>query len=191
MKVIIKCAVALFMLTDCASKKEPVNNSDFEEAHTLADLQGIYRNKGDAGNVDHDIYLSKIIWPGEEVLDHAYIDLIHVKILNSAKLMITARNGGTTIKEGQFILGKDFSFEKGRILLNREGGVAGFKTGEPLVGFYSGKVMLGLDKKGQGKFRSSSSAVGMAYLIVPVAVKAMEDVRFERIEKDSYNQLKQ
>lgn len=174
--------VALLLVMACVSKKGPVNNSDFELTNTLGDLQGIYHNKGDTGNSDYDIYLSKIIWPTDESLNHEQIDLIEVEALNNNSVMVTAESNGKMINKAQFYLGKDFSFEKGRILLNREGGVAGFKTGEPLVGFYSGKVMLGLDKKGQGKFRSSSSAVGMAYLIVPVAVKAMEDVRFERIE---------
>lgn len=190
MKIKIICVVAVLLLTGCVTKKGPINNSDFELTNTLDDLQGIYRNKGDTGNSDYDIYLSKIIWPSDASLNHEQIDLLQVEAINKISLMVTAIGDGKTVYKAQFYQGKDFSFENGRIILNHEGGVAGFKTGEPLLGLYSGKVILGLDKKDQGKFRSSSRVIGMAYLIVPVAVKAMEDVRFERIKNDSINQLK-
>lgn len=188
MKVNFIGVVALLIVMACVSKKGPVNNSEFAADHTLTDLQGIYRNKGDAGTSDYNIYLSKLIWPSDEVLDHEHIDYVEVLLHNNNMITLMASREGKLVKEGQFFMGKDFSFEKGRIVLNREGGVTGLKTGEPLLGLYSGKVTLGLDKKGHGKFRSSSKAIGMVYLIIPVAVKTLEDVRFERIELDSFNQ---
>lgn len=187
MKVKILYIAVVFIITGCVTKRGPINNSDFESTITLADLQGIYRNKGDTGDTGYDIYLSKIIWPSDEELNHEHIDFVNVKILNDSTITVIALSGGKAVKMGQFLLEKDFSFKNGKITLNREGGVAGFKTGEPLLGLYHGNATLGLDNKRQGKFRSSSGAVGMAYLVVPMAMKVQQDVRFERIEQNFNN----
>ena len=184
MRVKILCLITVLIVTACVTKRGPINNSDFESTLTLTNLQGTYRNKGDTGSTGYNIYLSKIIWPSDDELNHERVDLIKIKPINDSTLVATALGEGITLKEGQFLLGKDFSFKNGRITINREGGVAGFKTGEPILGLYHGAITLGLDKEGQGKFRSSSGAVGMAYLVVPLAMKAQQDVRFERIEQN-------
>ena len=182
MKHNILFILAIFIITGCVAKSGPKNNAEFESALKLSDLQGTYSNKGDAGDIDYDIYLSRIIWPNDNEIDHGNIDFVKVMQLNNSTIIVTALSDGKAEKEGQFLLGKDFSFENGRITINREGGVAGFKIGEPMLGLYYGNVTLGLDKKGHGKFRSSGAAVGMVYMVVPLAMEVQEDVRFERIE---------
>lgn len=79
--------------------------------------------------------------------------------------------------------GQDFKIQDGVIALSSETGIAGFKTGEPLLGFYGGSSKFGLDTEGHGKFQSSGAAAGLAFMVFPVAVSYARDVRFRRIQK--------
>ncbi len=165
----------------CCVSSGPINNAEFDSGGNLSDLQGVYRNKGDAGEGTLPIYLSRVIWADDKELVHENIDTIEVLESENNVLIVKAMSEKKLLKEEQFQLGKDFLFENGSITIDREGGVAGFKGGEPMLGLYYGSTSLGLDQKGHGKLRSSGAAVGMVYLFLPLALGAQDDVRFERI----------
>ncbi len=172
--------LSVLMVVACVSSA-PISNAEFDTIKSLSDLQGLYRNKGDTGESIPAIYLSRVIWPDDKELNHESIYAVEVLKSGSTQLFVKALSSQAVEKEDRFLLGKDFSLEDGRITIKREGGVAGFKSGEPMLGLYYGSVTLGLDKKGHGKYRSSGSAIGMVFLIVPMAISGQNDVRFERI----------
>jgi len=168
------------ILTGCVSSS-PVNNEEFKSIRGIEDLQGAYRNNGDSGKGGPTIYLSRIIWPADESLKHEDVDIVEIQKLDDKKIEITALQNEIVKRNGIFEAGKEFNIENGRITINREGGVAGFKSGEPMLGLYYGNVTLGLDKAGHGKYRSSGAAAGMVFMVIPMAMSAQDDVRFERV----------
>lgn len=104
MKLKILFIFFIFITTGCVTKSGPLNNADFESELTLSDLQGIYRNKGDAGDIGYDIYFSRIIWPNDTEIAHEKIDRVKVRQLNNSTIIVTALSDGKTAKEGQFLL---------------------------------------------------------------------------------------
>lgn len=181
MNKLIILILIILISTGCVSSG-PLNNVEFESSVTLSDLGGVYKNLGDSGENTYDIYLSKIIWPNDTDLDHPQIKAIKVEILDDNTLTVKALGQNGALKEGRYTQGQDFKFENGKITINRESGVAGFKSGEPMLGLYKGNVTLGIDKKGHGKSRSSAKAIGMVYMVIPLAMSSIDDVRFERLQ---------
>jgi len=175
--VILLLALAL---SACASAPPP-NHPPFRATTTLVQLEGVYENKGDGGT-DHapTLYLSSILWPDDDSLDHHQIERIAVDKQSENTLQIRALRSGEIVRKKELIEGQDFKIEDGVIVLSSEAGIAGLKTGEPLLGFYGGSSKLGLDVEGHGKFHSSGTAAGLAFLVFPVAASYARDVRFRR-----------
>lgn len=177
----ILLTILLFVLCACISTA-PSGNLAFSTIESARDLTGTYINKGITGEGYPSIYLSKIIWPADETLNHEKIETISVVESTPGVLEVKASAGRNTLKTGRFTENKDFEIQNGKIVLESEFGVAGFKVGEPLVGPYGGRRELGLDSSGDGKYRSSFSAAGLAYLVFPIAVGGSDEVRFERLK---------
>ncbi len=170
----------VYVLTACASSG-PNNAEEFGHIRSVEDLQGAYRNKGDSGKSGPIIYLSKIIWPADKSLKHEDIDTIKIRKLDDRKVEVKALQKGVIERNGVFEAGKDFIIDNGRITINREGGVAGLKSGEPMLGLYYENITLGLDEEGHGKYRSTGTAAGMVFMVVPMAISAQDNIRFERV----------
>lgn len=175
----------LFILTSCVN----MTSTEFNETLTLDDLQGVYCNYGDRNSIYTGDYLSRIIWPGDNILDHDNIDNIKVSKSGNKTLVVEARWGNTTLKSGKFVEDKDFSIKNGRIKLKARRVAASSRAssgGGASVGIEARE--LGLDKEGHGRLESGGIAVGavsdiellpIPFLVLPVVGK--EDVRFKRL----------
>ena len=170
------------MISGCISSG-PANNVGFSQIEGIEDLEGIYRNLGEASPGSGPFYLSKIIWPKDEELDHKNIENIEVRKITSEALTVKAITNGAVKKETIYVKGKDFKISGGRISLNVGGGIAGLKGGEPLVGPYYESAELGLDSSGHGKYRQNFATAGLVYLFLPIAIGGNEDVRFVRFKE--------
>jgi len=176
-------ALALALtLTGCWAR--PVNDVGFGEVTRLSDLEGVYRNVGErAPGFKYPVYyLSALIWPGDEALDHAAIDVVEVRQAGEKTLHVSGvRADGTPIQEGVFVEGRDFTMRDGRIVLVHRPGIAGFHDGDPVLGLYVEGKQLGVDKRGAGKYRERVAVAGLVFAFLPVAVLVTEDIRFEKI----------
>lgn len=156
----------------------PVNNTDFGRIEKIEQLEGVYKNSGEAPT---PFFLSRIIWPNEKELIHALIDTVEVRKVGSKTLMIRAIGEGVVKIESTFIKGIDFEIEDGRIRLNQHIGVFGFQKGDPFLGPYYESSVLGLDTTGQGKFRHRIGMIGLL-VIFPIAMGGDEEIRFVKIK---------
>lgn len=175
--------IFLLVLSACVST-EPLNNAPFSAIAKIEQLEGVYKNLGDGGSEKNtSLYLTSILWADEKLLDHQLIERIEVKKQMENTLVVNALQGNKIIRTKIFRAGQDFKIQNGVIVLSSEAGIAGFKSGEPMLGVYAGGSKIGLDEKGHGKFHSSGTAAGLAFMFLPIAVSGSQDVRFYRIEK--------
>jgi len=170
------------ILLGCATSSTPPNNSDFAPITTLKDLEGVYSNAGTRdASVRYPIFLSSIIWPKVKGINHDKITTIEVRATDSHTLSVKAIRQDGIEREDTFVEGTDFILNSGRIRLKFHNGIAGFKGDEPMIGVYNEEVEVGVDLKGDGKYRSKGNAVGLVYSFLPIALSSREDVRFIKI----------
>jgi len=154
----------------------PINNSDFGQITSIRDIEGRYQNLGEGSPSSIPIYLSHIVWPNDKVIDHKSIDAIDVKVVNPDRLLVTAFSGDVMIKQKEFVEGVDFKLQSGRLQLG--GKMRG--VNDNVAGVGHEKSEIGLDQRGQGKYRDSAVFGGIA-LLIPIMVGGHSDVRFPKI----------
>lgn len=170
------------LLGSCVSSA-PLNNLPFSTVTSIEQFLGKYKNKGEGGNDSAQaIYLSKILWPNDSSFDHQLIEVIEVKRHSQETLLVNGLANNQILKTKLFTYNKDFKIVDGVINLKNEAGVAGFKSGEPMLGIYTQSSKIGLDEKGHGKFQSHGAATGLAFMFLPIAISDSSNVRFNRIE---------
>lgn len=171
----------------CSISTGPVNNSDFGRVQRIEQFEGTYQNAGDGGTLYGEspgpFFLSRVIWPNDNELEHYAIDLIEVRKGNDNALVVKAITGGIVVKESTFIEGKDFVLKEGRIRLTRHFGMMGSQKGDPMVGPYYLSKELGIDSSGEGKYRKTLRAAVLGFMVIPMAFGGDEDIRFVRIKK--------
>lgn len=179
MKKIISLICIALMLDGCLISR-PGNNVGFDNVEKIKQLEGIYSNLGEGGKGSAPIYLSRLIWPNTDI-DHKSVVSIEVRAISGTMLVVKAngKNGG--MHESTFAEGKDFELHSGRIRLKNKLAIAGFKSGEPMVGPYYENAELGIDQRGSGKYRMQGAVAGLVYLFLPLALGVNEEVRFEKI----------
>lgn len=161
----------------------PTDNVDFSKIETIKELEGVYQNLGEREQGAPPTYLSEVIWPKSGGIAHAAITTIEVRLMSPSILMVRASSINGVEKEDTFVEGKDFEIHSGRIRLNQSFRIAGFRSGDPLVGpFYEG-AELGLDRKAHGKLSTQGGFVGLVYMHIPLALGTKQEVRFVRIDK--------
>lgn len=175
--------MAILLTAGCSSNgTPPALRTEFDFDAVPVALAGDYVNRGE-GNPDlRAVYLTSVLWP-KEPLDHAAIEIVRVAAAGDT-LRVRGLGGGEIRRESIFVRGRDFELEQGRIRLKHELGLAGFH-GEPVVGPYLHRMEVGLDTEGQGKLRERTAVAGLAFLVWPVAVNTVEEIRFSRIEPES------
>ena len=180
--------LATFLL-GCFAQKPP-RNVGFARLSTIRDLQGSYENLGEGAKDNRGVrYLSAVIWPdtngtgvGRSDIHHASIVTIVVEAVGDTALFVRALRSDGVEKEETFVRGRDFQFQSGRLLLRR-GVNSSIGPDSPILGASHTSVELGLDEKGQGKYKMTESAAGLAYLFIPVAGRQTWEVRFVRKDK--------
>lgn len=182
MRTNVISALLFLLLTSCVSTA-PDRNVAFDTITALSQLEGTYLNKGDGGTqLTIPVYLSIILWPEDTDLDHESIQTIVVTRESGDVLRASAVSQDTVLKSTLFTQGKDFTIKNGEITLSSDIGIAGFKSGEPMLGLYMGGSKIGIDKNGDGKYHSSGAAAGLVYLFLPMAISGSSDIRFRRIK---------
>jgi hypothetical protein len=157
----------------------PNDNINFDSNQDINKLAGIYSNKGEGSDLTGVPYLSEIIWNNNEQIDHDQISTIEVKVIDSQKVLVNAYKGNIIFKTETFIKGKDFELKDGKLRITREAGM--YKNGSIIVGPYYENIELGIDKRGDGKYRQSYTVGGLAFLVIPVAAGGRDDFRYKRL----------
>ncbi len=179
--------IAAILLSGCYFTSGPPANAEFDPIEQLNDLDGVYQNLGEGGPdtattyLTDTIYLSEIIWPDAVVGDHLQIERIEVRTIDAGSVAVTAFGwDGVVKKQENFVEGVDFTLNDGKIQMGRDvSGILSAKVGA--VAVFSEGVELGIDKTSHGKYRGKGSYVGTAFVAIPVAGGARDDVRFERL----------
>lgn len=161
----------------------PTDNVGFGKIETIKELEGVYQNLGEREQGAPPIYLSQVIWPKTGGIAHAAIATIEVRSMSPSTLMVRASSKDGVEKEDTFVEGKDFEIHSGRIRLKQSFRIAGFRSGDPIVGPLYERAELGLDRTAHGKFRTQGGFVGLVYMLIPLAIGGNEEVRFVRIDK--------
>jgi hypothetical protein len=157
----------------------PPHNLPFRPIGGLRDLEGTYRNLGEAGKSEGTVYLSSMIW-GNMIISHPSIEAIEVRSAGDSALVVRALAGGKIARETTLARGKDFKVRSGRLSLRRGFGFP-MEPGTPGLFVTHGTVEIGLDQEGHGKYRNRGELLGLIYLVVPVLGHASHEVRFRRI----------
>lgn len=179
MKKIFLLICIAFMLGGCVFISKPDNNVDFERVEKIKQLEGTYLNLGVGGKGSNSTYLSRLIWPNSDI-DHKSVLTIDVRTTDNV-LVVKATGKDGILRESKFVEGKDFELDSGRIRLKWKLGIAGFASGEPMLGPYYEHAELGIDKRGSGKYQSGGGVAGLVYLFLPVAIVGNDEVRFEKV----------
>jgi len=171
--------VAAALLSGCFTTG-PVDNLPFGEIDQLSDIDGVYENSGESGLAP--LWLSQLIWPDAEDLNHDGIERIEVRAMDDVTVAVTATatNAAIVIHE-TFVEGEDFDFSNGAIQLHRRVEGAPLDPESPVLGIGYETVTLGLDQAGDGKYRSEGVFAGTLFVIIPVAIGGSDDVRFRRV----------
>lgn len=173
---------AALLCSGCVVSSSPDDVPAPASTPTLGNFAGCYQNmiRTSANGPRH--YLSMTIWP-TQTIDHGGIEAIRVTSPSSDTLKVSAFANHQVVKEQSFVLGVDFVFRNGQILLPEklEGSGAG-EPGNVFIGAMHTSRLIGLDQQGQGYLQESTSFAGTAFLVIPVAGQVSEAFRFATSE---------
>ncbi len=180
--------ILMLFVSGCSYYTGPAEKVQTIENIRIEDLTGLYINAGDPSG-----YLSQFIW-GEDRLhanvirsdiEHHQITMIQV-LATGNNVDIEAVYNGCVAHHNTYIQGKDFEINNGKILLHTENHLLSRGGDDPLLGPSSQKVFLMLDINGNGIYRDESFAAGLVYLIIPVAVSNLSEIRFKKSDNDMH-----
>lgn len=186
LKLFISTALTL-LLTGCIiGNSAPRENFEFLQTTDLQQFTGVYKNAGDPSG-----YLSKLIWKGSHIFDtygknvpHQEIELIGVSSFDNA-LAVNAIKGGCVVHSQTYVLDRDFTVRNGKIVLKYESNFLSRGSGDVLVGPSFEKIELGLDVKGNGKYKSQTYFAGLVFLFLPIAGGGTEELKFEKLSRST------
>lgn len=171
----------------CVFSSAPPDDTDFAAVGDLHQLDGRYRNRGEGAPGAAPVFLSAILLPAAPSLDHAGIEVVELRATDATTLAVRAVGAADAlVAERRLVAGRDFALTDGRLRLRHRAALLGYSPSaetpdDPLVGPRSETVELGLDLRGQGKYRRRFTGAGLVYLIVPVFLRDVTDVRFARL----------
>lgn len=169
------------LLNGCIFRSAPPENVGFQPVENLKEFEGIFQNLGERNPKDQPVYLSYLIWKSRDV-PHSAITTIEVKVPDADTLIVRAFRDDQIEKEDTLIRERDFKIRDGRILLNRQWALLNYGADDPTVGPRYEIYEIGLDAKGDGKYRSHAAFAGLVFLLIPVAFSDTDEVRFVRLE---------
>lgn len=176
--------LAVTTLGACVVSKPP-QNVGFGRATTLHDFEGAYTNLGEVKKGDPAIALSSIIWPNDKAMKHGNIPTIDVRAEGDTGLVVRAiGTDGDAVKTSTFTRGVQFDLHEGRLRLKRKSqGVAPDAEGGVFLGVGTETVELGIDARGDVKYKSTISAAGVVFLVVPIVAGGITEIRFRRLQE--------
>jgi hypothetical protein len=180
--------VMTLAVAGCAFHSAPGENHDFARLDGTAALDGVYLNAGDP-----EAYLSKLLWGEKRVealgsgrlIPHEEIALMAVTSFDGS-IRVSAVAGGCVVHEREYVEGQDFRLSDGRILLHKETALLYRGPGDMLLGPSWLEEEIGLDLRGDGKYRRRSWGGGLLMLFIPVAGSDTSDIRFERVADQAF-----
>ena len=175
-----------FLLSGCSFVSGPQEKIGFSNTSSLANLSGLYKNEGDPGASLSQILFgySSIQSSGEKkLIDHKSITHIAVKVIDN-RVNVRAIQNDCYVYERVFIEGEDFEITHGEIVLKRKVSLLSRGPDDVLVGPVYEKIVIGLEKDGDGVYRSQVYGGGLVFLLFPVVFKELDEVRFERVESN-------
>ncbi|WP_062271170.1 hypothetical protein [Endozoicomonas arenosclerae] len=172
--------ISAAFISGCAFTTKPNQDLGFAEAKSLAEFEGCYENCSDTSDGSALTCLSGKIWP--KVFDPNNMpDEIFVEAKNNSELTVTAFKLGNEVEKSLFIEGEHFTFIKGRIELKREYIASGAtEPGNVFIGVGTGKTVLGIDAKGEGRVEQSTSFAGTGFLVIPIAASGTDISKIRR-----------
>lgn len=192
MKWSASLAIFILFLNGCASHSAPKDKINISHTTELKEFAGIFKNAGDPEG-----YLSRIIWGWGDLklssnnskIQHKEVpELIEVSS-NEDSLVVKAIKNECVIYKREYIVGRDFEINDGKIVMHKEVSFLTRGAGDPLVGPSYEKIVLGLDVDGHGVYKSQGSYAGLIYLLFPVGWSDVSEIRFERLNATStYNE---
>jgi len=190
MKIIIRAIILLTLLSDsgCVFHAKPQNNIEFASIDSLKNIEGTYLNKGETDGKSV-VFLSYILWPKESSYPiDSLIKYVCIKVLENNSIEADAYTDEGCVREKIFSEGDDYKIIQGRLrLIPKPSSAHG--AGSPIAGPSSGYSELGLDKNGNGKYKSSWFAGGLVYMILPFVGGETTEVRFVKLEKTPTHKL--
>lgn len=161
----------------------PENNSNFDDIKEIQELTGCYKNKAESGKKYGIPFLSRFIWPKNEV-DHQNINIIRVVLHNKNSLLVTGENKQNILIKQVFEKETDFTIESGQVSLKSElFGSLAHTAGNVFIGAGHTSTTLGLDKDGHGKVTDKDTFLGTAFLVFPIAGHGNDQYRFTRVNE--------
>lgn len=195
----------LLSLTGCiVHNSAPNENLEFAQASEVLDYKGVYKNLGEP----ELNYLSELVWmvrtptnrsdpyvkdirgnlvqerfidgnSGKKIRDKE-IELVEV-LPNGTTLTINAIKDGCIIATKDYEIGRDFTLTDGKIILRKEVHLLTRGGGDVILGPSYEKVELGLDAKGNGKYKSQGYFAGLVFMLIPMAAGGADEVKFEKV----------
>ncbi len=181
---IISVTISIFLflqLPACAFHTQPENNSEYYYISELAELDGVYRNKGNPSGYLSILVLGDLPTITDGKIQHESIDLIDVSVTGTS-INVKAVKANCSVYEKNYIAGQDFDVGDGKITLRRKFNLITRGGDDPLLGPSYEEITLGIDQEKQGKSTNVSYAAGLVFAIVPIAASATTEVRYERLE---------
>lgn len=186
-RAIASAGLAALLATGCVFSSAPPDDVDFAALTDLRQLDGRYRNHGEGETGAPPVFLSAVLFAAEPALDHAAVEIVELRASDAEALAARAVGAqDVVIAERTLVAGRDFALAEGRLRLSRRSALLGYSPSEqtpddPLVGPRSESAELGLDRRGDGKYRSRFVGGGLVYLIFPVYIHDTTDIRFPRL----------
>jgi len=182
--------IILLFLSGCSSYSGPKESVTISNTTELHNLSGLYNNSGSPAG-----YLSQFIWGNTPInANHYRTYLKHYKI---QYIQVTPQNNSVFVRaivndcvahEMKYVQDTDFEIVNGQIVLSTDGDLLSRGAGDPLVGPSSQQVTMSLDVNGNGVYKNETVAAGLVFLIVPVAISDVTEIRFKKqSDNKSYN----
>ena len=180
-------------LGGCVFHSGPQEKVQLTRLTGIGDLVGVYENRGDPSG-----YLSRFLFgyatPDDDV-ESAQIE--HEKI---AKIQILRIDKGIDVKaiahdcilaRRLLLEGDELTFKDGKVVIDQEAYLLTRGAGDVVLGPSTSKTVLGIDTEGNLIWRRQDYAAGLLFVIFPMALSDLSEIRFKRLglePEESYGQ---
>lgn len=167
-------------LSGCV-RSGPAGGSEFGSIDDVVDIDGVYENDGDPEG-----RLSEILW-GKTPLEcngttvrHEEVESIAVSTSEDTVRVLAVLDGCTAC-ERTYVLGRDLSIERGRIVLHERAFAVSRGGDDVMLGPSYEKAVIGLDVGGNALYESRGAGAGLVLTLIPAAFSEVSRIRFSRV----------
>lgn len=182
MRVLPPLLLTIF-LSGCIATVSPINNMEFKQMESYQDIDGIYDNNDNGSKTGGMTWLISQTAPKRVLIDAvglretSYKRNGFVKVVSTdKKIVFSEYSDNKRMNTINLIKGEDFILKDGGLLLHE-----GFIFSDVFAGFNWSSYKIGLDRSGNLKYSSREWAVGLAYLLFPLAFWEQTEMIFNRV----------